>query len=136
MLEKLRQYCRDNKADNIIVVVGYSQSYALEVHERTDVKRRVGQPKFLETAARSLESDIRNMIRRAGREKLAEAMLRAGLLIQREAQKLTPVDTSALRASAFTTTEDKLEQVSNEARTRAEQIQTKVLAQRERRGKR
>jgi cell division protein ZapA (FtsZ GTPase activity inhibitor) len=136
MLEKLRQYCRDNKADNIIVVVGYSQSYALEVHERTDVKRRVGQPKFLETAARSLESDIRNMIRRAGREKLAEAMLRAGLLIQRESQKLTPVDTSALRASAFTTTEDKLEQVSNEARTRAEQIQTKVLAQRERRGKR
>jgi cell division protein ZapA (FtsZ GTPase activity inhibitor) len=136
MLEKLRQYCRDNKADNIIVVVGYSQSYALEVHERTDVKRRVGQPKFLETAARSLESTIREMLRRAGQEKLAETLLRGGLLIQRESQKITPVDTSALRASAFTTTEDKLEQVSNEARTRAEQIQTKVLAQRERRGKR
>jgi len=136
MLEKLRQYCRDNKADNITVVVGYSQSYALEVHERTDVKRRVGQPKFLETAARTLEPDIRNMLRRAGKDQLAEAMLRAGLLIQREAQKLTPVDTSALRASAFTTTEDKLDQVSSEARARAQQIQTKVLAQRERRKKR
>lgn len=135
MLDKLKKYCQDNKSENIVVVVGYSQSYALEVHERTDVKRRVGQPKFLETAARSLEPTIRNMIRRAPREGLAEVMLRAGLLIQRESQKLTPVDTSALRASAFTTMQENLESVATEARTKAEQIQTKVLAQRERRGK-
>ena len=136
MLEKLRKYCKDNKGPGeLTVVVGYSQSYALEVHERTDVKRRVGQPKFLETAARVLEPDIRKMLANVKPEDFADALLRCGLLIQRESQKLTPVDTSALRASAFTTLDKDLDRIATEARTRAEGIRTKVLAKRERRKK-
>lgn len=130
-LDKLRKYCRENQGKNVSIVVGYSQSYALEVHERIDVRRRVGQPKFLETAARQLEPEIRETLRRSPQNKLAENMLRCGLLIQREAQKLTPVDTSALKASAFTTVEEDLERVSTEARARAEIIRTTVLAERE-----
>jgi len=132
-LEKLRKYCQDNKGKNeLTVVVGYSMEYALEVHERTDVKRRVGQPKFLETAARTLEPDIRKLLRETKPDKLADNMLRAGLLIQRESQKLTPVDTSALRASAFTTIEEDLDRVATDAKTKAEQTRMKVLAKRER----
>lgn len=130
-LDKLRKYCRENQGKNVSIVVGYSQSYALEVHERTDVRRRVGQPKFLETAARQLEPEIRETLRHSPQNKLAENMLQCGLLIQREAQKLTPVDTSALKASAFTTVEEDLEIVSTEARARAEIIRTTVLAERE-----
>jgi hypothetical protein len=130
-LNKLRKYCQDNKGKNeLTVVVGYSMEYALEVHERTDVKRRVGQPKFLETAARTLEPDIRKLLRETKPDKLADNMLRAGLLIQREAQKLTPVDTSALRASAFTTIEEDLDRVATDARTKAEQTRMKVMSQR------
>ena len=136
MLEKLKRYCRENKGKNqFAIVVGYSQSYALEVHERTDVKRRVGQPKFLEEAARNNESQIRDSLRRASITEMPQAMLRGGLLIQRESQKLCPVDTSALRASAFTTMEDQLEQVAESAKSKAEQIRTTVLAQREQRKK-
>ena len=136
-LEKLRKYCQDNKGkDTLTVVVGYSMEYALEVHERTDVKRRVGQPKFLETAARTLAPEVSNMLRKSKPDKLADNMLRAGLLIQRESQKLTPVDTSALRASAFTAVEEDLDRVATEARTKAEQTRMKVLAKRERSKKR
>lgn len=132
MLDKLRKHCREHGGKkNITVVVGYSQSYALEVHERTDVRRRVGGPKYLENAARANEPQVRDMIRRASLEKLPEVMLRAGLLIQRESQKIVPVDTSALRASAFTTTEEELERVADETRAKAEIIRRTVLSERE-----
>lgn len=131
MLEKLRSYCRKNKAKTAVVVVGYSQSYALEVHERTDVKHKVGQSKYLETAARSNEHAIRQTLREATPDKLPETMLKAGLLIQRESQLLVPVDTSALKASAFTTVEEDLDRVATEAKTKAELLRATVLAERE-----
>ncbi len=131
-LDKLKEYCRRNKRPpHSVVVVGFSKSYALEVHERTDVQRRVGGPKFLEKAARENESKVKEMIRRASIEQLPETLLKCGLLIQREAQKITPVDTSALRASAFTTLEEDLDRVATEARTRAQAIMNSVMAQRE-----
>lgn len=130
-LDKLRKYCQQNKGKpQIVVVVGYSQSYAKEVHERTDVKHKVGQAKYLETAARSNESDVRNTLRQSPRDKLAENMLKVGLLIQRESQQLVPVDTSALKSSAFTCVEEELDQVSSESRAKAERLRMAVLAQR------
>ena len=131
-LDKLRKYCKDNRGKpKISVVVGYSQRYALEVHERTDVQHRVGQAKYLEEAARSNEANVREMLRQGYKEgKLPEAMLKAGLLIQRESQLLVPVDTSALKSSAFTTTEEELDQVSNTMRAKAEAIRLSVLAKR------
>ena len=131
MLDKLRKYCREHKdSPKPTIVVGYSQSYALEVHERTDVNHRVGQAKYLEEAARVNEPNVKNMIRKARNEKLADTLLKAGLLIQRESQLLVPVDTSALKASAFTTVEENLDRVAEESRDKAEQLRLTVLSER------
>jgi hypothetical protein len=131
MLDKLREYCQKHKGPNqLILVVGYSQHYALEVHERTDIRHRVGQAKYLEQAARSSEKDVVNMLRQPG--ELPDKMLKAGLLIQRRSQELVPVDTSALKASAFTAFQKDVDQTATESHTRAEEIRTKVLAQRDR----
>lgn len=131
MLDKLHKYCQEHKAkDKISVVIGYSQSYALEVHERTDIQHKVGQAKYLEEAARSNAPAIKEMLRRADKKKLPEEMLKAGLLIQRESQLLVPVDTSALKASAFTTIEENLDRVAEESRAKAETLRMTVLAKR------
>ena len=133
MLDKLKRYCKDHKGPGQhVIVVGYSMEYALEVHERTDVKRRVGGPKFLEKAARENAGKIRDLIRRTPIEQQAEALLRSGLLIQRESQLNCPVDTSALRASAFTTIEKDLDRVATEARSKAEAIRIAGLKRKER----
>ena len=47
-----------------------------------------------------------------------------GLLLQREAQKLTPVDTSALRASAYTALERNAPTARRESFNRSELIRT------------
>jgi len=122
-LEKLRKYTQDNKGpDKIVVVVGYAQNYALEQEERTDFHHRVGQAKYLETAVRTSEPQVVNLVRKAGKENLADALLKGGLLIQRESQLLVPVDTSALKASAFTTIQEELEQKASEANARGEAV--------------
>lgn len=131
MLDKLREYCRKHKGPvQLVLVVGYSQHYALEVHERTDVHHRVGQAKYLEQAARTSEGDVRTIMRQPG--ELPDKMLKSGLLIQRRSQELCPVDTSALKASAFTSFQKDVDQVATEAHSNAEEIRARVLAQRER----
>jgi len=131
MLDKLRKYCRDNRGKpQVVVVVGYSQSYAAEVHERTDVSHRVGQAKYLESVVRSQEGEITRRLRNTPQDKLPEALLKAGLFIQRESQEIVPVDTSALKSSAFTTVEEELDRVATESRTKAEALRLSVLAKR------
>lgn len=123
--------------DGKCVVVGYTQAYALFVHEMvpgqprppmSDEQRRamfaaiaerearghvpwaVGQPKFLEQPARELSNDgelariVVTVIKKGGTP--LQGLLMAGLRLQRESQILCPVDTSALKASAFTRIED------------------------------
>ena len=114
MLEKLRNYIRDNKAGpRLEVVVGFTQTYALEVHERTDVTHRVGQAKFLETAARTNYNRVQQEVREA-KQDVAGGLVRAALMIQREAQMLTPVDTGALKASAFTAIRENVDEVASQ----------------------
>jgi CRISPR/Cas system-associated exonuclease Cas4 (RecB family) len=64
----------------------------------------VGQAKFLESAARELARDLGRMVAVALKEgkTLAQGLLLAGLRLQAEAQRRTPVDTGHLRSSAFT----------------------------------
>lgn len=90
--------------DGASVVVGYTQSYALPVHERMDVNHTVGQAKYLEEPFRTMRGELMEMIRGAWRRglRLGQALLLAGLRLQRASQMLVPVDTGALRASAFT----------------------------------
>lgn len=93
-----------DKRLNPSVVVGYTQSYALHVHEDMQVFHRVGQAQYLRQPARTLERDLATIAVRAVRNgaTIAQALLIAGLRLQRESQLLVPVDTSALKASAFT----------------------------------
>jgi hypothetical protein len=86
------------------VVVGYTQNYAIFVHENMTAHHPVGQAKFLEQPARTMQDELKKIIRDAMKNgaDLGKALLMAGLRLQRESQKLCPVETGALRASAFT----------------------------------
>jgi hypothetical protein len=99
------------------VVVGYTQNYAVWVHENLEAYHETGQAKFLEAPMRRLQdelaSEIRSEVAKSGN--LQKALLKAGLRLQRESQKLVPVLTGALRASAFTCKEKDLEEASLKA---------------------
>ena len=89
------------------VQVGYTQDYAVRVHEDLEMRHpNGGQAKFLEEPARRLNNDgtlgriVQRSLRRG--DPLALALMEAGLKVQAESQKLVPVDTGALKASAFT----------------------------------
>lgn len=97
----MKQY---STGGQVAVIVGFAQEYAIFVHERTDVYHHVGTSKFLEKPARYLHGELMRIVA-AGLKKgygVLRSLLLAGLRLQREAQLLTPVDTGALRASAFT----------------------------------
>lgn len=104
LLAKLKS--KEKEAKTVSVIVGYTAGYAVHVHEDTQMFHRNGQAKFLETPARQLNNDgtLKNLINDALRQgkTLPEALLIAGLRLQRESQKLVPVLTGNLRASAFT----------------------------------
>lgn len=63
-----------------------------------------GQAKFLEYPARMLTEVLSEIVVTALKAKktMSQALLLAGLRLQRESQKLVPIDTGNLRASAFT----------------------------------
>ena len=112
------------------VLVGYTASYALYVHEAVGMKLqglprspetdKKGNPKpargyywsplgraqakFLEEPARTLQPELAQIVRIAllKGKTMAQALLLAGLRLQRESQLLVPVDTGNLKASAFT----------------------------------
>jgi hypothetical protein len=92
------------------VIVGYTAAYAVFVHENLEAYHKVGQAKFLEAPARRLTGDgtLAKIIEGAVRSGKTpnQAMLLAGLRLQRESQKLTPIDTGNLRNSAFTRLEE------------------------------
>lgn len=94
------------KDGNVSVSVGFTQNYAVYVHENLEAYHKVGQAKFLEQPARELSDDgtLGGIVKQAMAKgsTLAQGLLLAGLRLQRDAQLLTPVDTGALRASAFT----------------------------------
>lgn len=125
MLEKLRKYIQEHKAeDRVEIHVGFTQRYAFEVHERTDIPHKVGQAKFLETASRTSYGKVQQEIRKSGQD-VAAGLVRGALLIQREAQKLTPVDTGALKASAYTAFSQEADEVASQ---RFRESETKRIA--------
>lgn len=95
------------KAPRVVVRVGYGTNYGLFVHEDLSAHHRVGQAKFLEMPARQMAPELRQYIAQLVQQgmELAQALLLAGLRLQAASQKLVPVDTGQLRASAFTVQE-------------------------------
>ncbi len=113
------------------MTVGFTQRYALWVHE-VQARHVVGQWKYLETPARQKTREMARMIETALKSNipLMQALMFAGLNLQRAAQLLTPVDTSALKASAFTCPTRDVESVSQTAFQKSEAIRIAELAAR------
>lgn len=130
LLERLRKQSKTKYRAS--VTVGFTQSYALPVHEMVMWKHRVGQAKYLTVPLQAMKSQLRidaiSMI--TGGAKVSTALLVLGLQVQRAAQKLTPVDTGALKASAFTSLTKNVEAASAAAYNRGEARRAKVLAKR------
>lgn len=124
-IEKVRQalQTRIKSAQDakVSVSVGYSAEarYAIFVHENTQMvlagKPRpsgLGEywgpagagPKFLERPARELAGELAKIIRSqyAKTRNMGQALLMAGLRLQRESQQLVPVEYGNLKRSAFT----------------------------------
>jgi hypothetical protein len=95
---------RYGRRDKVSVIVGYTASYALKVHEDLNSHHEVGQAKYLEQPARELHPILGENVRKAVLRgaTLLHGLYLAGLPIQRESQKLVPIDTGNLKASAFT----------------------------------
>jgi hypothetical protein len=106
------------------VVVGFTQQYAVFVHEDLEAYHAVGQAKYLEQPARELGSIIGELVGKVIKKggTFIQGLLIGGLRLQREAQLLTPVDTSALKASAFTATEQDYPKAAQEAFEKSETI--------------
>lgn len=102
-----------NKRESVIV--GYTANYAMQVHENQkaqsnrEARDGVGQWKFLEQPFRELRKQLLKIITVASKAGVStkQALLLAGLRLQRESQKLVPVNTGNLKGSAFTRHEKK-----------------------------
>lgn len=105
LIAKLRAKAAAAKKDgNASVVMGYTAAYAVYVHENLEANHPIGQAKFLEAPFRDLKGVLTGIVfelLRKGKT-MAQALLVAGLRLQRESQKMVPVDTGALKNSAFT----------------------------------
>lgn len=112
---------RKNRED---VVVGFSMNYAAPVHENLEAYHEVGEAKFLENAFKRLRKDTVRIVSTvyAKTRSLTKGLLVAGLGIQREAQKATPVDTGALKNSAFTAKDSQLREAAEAAEARGQQM--------------
>lgn len=88
------------------VIVGYTAQYAIYVHENLEAYHPVGQAKYLEQPARELNNDgtLAKIVQAtmASGGTLEQGLVNAGNRLQRDSQKLVPIDTGNLRASAFT----------------------------------
>ena len=93
------------KAKPAQVKVSYATDYAVYVHEDLNANHpNGGQAKYLEQPAREMRPQLAEGVKSDIRRGLTleQALLRAGLKLQAASQKLVPVDTGALRASAST----------------------------------
>ena len=90
--------------ENVSVTVGFTANYAVFVHENLQAVHPHGQSKFLEQPMVENRVKYGNIYAKARSEgkTAAQALVLAGLALQRDAMKLCPVDTGNLRASAFT----------------------------------
>lgn len=120
LVGKLRGMAAKAKADKeASVLVGYTAEYAIYVHEDMEAEwlgqpRKSGKgvywgpslygPKFLEGPFREFKTVLFQIVAKAmkGKQTMAQALLLAGLRLQRESQLRVPVEYGNLRASAFT----------------------------------
>lgn len=132
IVTKLKKKSRETK--NARVVVGFSQRYALFVHENipANATYRVGQSKFLESTSRLfaevLAQDITNGVKQG--KPLLEVLLETGQVLLNATLDITPMDTGALRESGFVASVKQADAVAAEAFSRSESLRIRILAAR------
>ena len=123
VLAALKDLGKKGGGKKVSVAVGYTAKYALYVHENREIwppGMRLkgqprpsgiatywspnGQPNYLVGPFRRLAPDLATIVRTAvvRGSTLPQALLLAGLRLQRESQLLVPVEYGFLKASAFT----------------------------------
>jgi IS1 family transposase len=125
VMQKLAALKKSAAEGNQSVVVGYTQKYALYVHEDLNARHAPGkQAKYLEDPARRLRHELAAIVQKVylKTRSIAQSLLMAGLRLQRESQMIVPVDTSALRASAFTALEKDVDTESKAAFARSQAL--------------
>lgn len=122
---KLKRKQRDlrSSAPKENVEVGYTQSYALAVHEVPANHDPGKRDKYLTGPLRDEEQNIRRVIAEETRQNdLATGLLMGALYLQRKSQEVVPIDTGALKASSYTAVHDEAAEVAQKAFERSEAI--------------
>lgn len=115
------------------VVVGFAQPYAIYVHENMEAAHKEGKiAKYLEKPLRENRQQLQQVIRYTYQQTkdMNKSLMTAGMLLQRLAQEVVPVDTGALRASAYVALEQDAEQAAAKAYYSSEVLRRKVLKKR------
>jgi len=113
------------------VITGYSQSYALIVHEDLNARHKEGkQAKFLEGPARAHQNEIAETVAKAYRStgNLDQSLILGALRLQKLSQEVVPIDTGALRASAYTAFEQNAEAAASKALFNSELVRQEEKA--------
>ncbi len=120
----LGKLAKEARAANVTVQTGFSQRYAVWVHEDLEANHPVGQAKFLEQPARELRSELGQIIVQVWNKthNMEKALILAGIRLQREAQLRVPRDTTALRASAYTAVDSKADAAALQAFNKSERL--------------
>ena len=108
VVDALRKRAAKARTDNrASVTVGFTQGYALYVHEDLQAFHPVGKAKYLTDPLKRLAAELGRIASDGLRKGLtmAQSLLLAGLRLQRESQLEVPVDTGALKGSAYTRSE-------------------------------
>lgn len=130
--EKLNQHAKKLGGQEG-VTVGFTQSYAMHVHEDLMAQHKEGKTaKYLLKAARMIWPLVPKIVTKIVLEghTITKGLIVAGLRIQREAQLIVPIDTGALRASAYTSVNSQEVMASTLAFMKSETIKKNKLKQR------
>lgn len=121
---------------HVEVVTGFTQRYAIHVHENLEAKHKEGKTaKYLERPYRENSKAIQDLIAREYERtrKLRLAVVTGGLKIQRLAQQVVPIDTAALKSSAYTAEGNKINSVATAAFQKSESVRRRQLTKRSKR---
>jgi hypothetical protein len=122
---RLGERIKQARGANTSAVVGYIQTYSVIVHEDLDASHAPGKTaKYLEIPLRQNMRVLADMISKHYLRTLdlGQALLVGCNFLKRLSQQIVPVDTGALRASAFTAMADDEDGAATAAFYRSESI--------------
>jgi len=105
VLKKFQRRKNAFRKKKLVVLVGYTANYAIYVHEATNARFKAPGTgaKFLENSLRIHADACVALVKSALLREVDfhTALYFAGLRLQRESIKVTPIDTGNLRGSSF-----------------------------------